>query len=173
MVDPPRNRSAEQGYWGYFHPTSGFTYANDRTQALFYYSYDYASLPTAADPHQRWSYEAPCPYQQSLPVYRVPSVYVDSRYHVSYIRFSERPTFDDRYYDISCAAYDVRNVAFLHSSDASINPPESMPPAKHRDHLPVAQRPALGLLPTELQMSVMVHLLGKEEREYHVEMDSP
>jgi hypothetical protein len=48
-----------------------------------------------------------------------------------------------------------------------------MAPARHRDHLPVAQRSGLGLLPTELQMDVMVHLLGKEEREYHVEMESP
>jgi hypothetical protein len=48
-----------------------------------------------------------------------------------------------------------------------------MPPSRHSDHLPVAQRSGLGLLPTELQMDVMVHMLGKEEREYHVEMESP
>jgi hypothetical protein len=46
-----------------------------------------------------------------------------------------------------------------------------MPPGRNRDHLPVAQRPGLGLLPTELQMDVMVHLLVKEEREYHVDRE--
>jgi hypothetical protein len=168
MANPQRNRSDEQGYWVYFHPTSGFTYANDRTQALFYYSYDYPSRPTAADPHQRWSYEEPCGYQPSLPLYRVPSAYVDPRYHVSYISFTESATFEDPYHR---AAYDVRNVPSFQCSAASINPPDLMPPGKNRDHLPVAQRPGLGLLPTELQMDVMVHLLVKEEREYHVDRE--
>jgi hypothetical protein len=173
MADAQRNRSDEQGYWGYFHPTSGFTYANDRTQALFYYSYDYPSQPTAADRPQRLSYEAPYGQQPSIPLYRVPSAYVDPRYHVSYIRFTEVATFDDPYHYTWSTAYDARSVPFFHSSVASINPPDSMPPARHRDHPPVTQCSGLGLLPTELQMEVMVHLLGKEEREYHVEMESP
>jgi hypothetical protein len=86
---------------------------------------------------------------------------------------TERATFDDPYHNTSCAAYDVRNVPFFHASAASINPPDSMPPSRHRDHLPVAQRYGLGLLPTAILLDVMVHLLGKEEREYHVEMESP